>query len=199
MSSGRYGRFANMTSQEVARWAFGALQRPTLRIVDTETTGRGPQWGGGVDELVEICITDGTGAVLLNTLVKPKGTMHPDAAAKSGITDALLATCAPFSAIAEQVRGHLESTHVIIYNAAYDMGLIAAAFKACGQVTPTYEIRCAMHAYHKFSGRPAQQRWARLDAACQAEGITPQSDAHRALSDCLSTLALLQRMAERAP
>jgi hypothetical protein len=37
------------------------------------------------------------------------------------------------------------------------------------------------------------------DAAAQAEGIMPQGDAHRALGDCLNTLALLRRMAEHVP
>lgn len=197
MASGRYGSFAEMTVEQVARWAWGALKRPTLRIVDTETTGRGPKWGGGVDELVEICILDGSGTVLLNTLMKPSGTMHPDAAAKSGITDAMLATCAPFSSVAEQVRDHLDGKHVVIYNAEYDTKLIAAAFMACGQVIPTYQARCAMLAYHKFSGRSAWTKWAKLEEACQAEGIIPQGTAHRALGDCLSTLALLRNMAQR--
>src|SRR5260370_27182414 len=102
-----------MTAERVGGWAGSAVQRPTLRMLDTETTGRGPRWGGGVDELVEICIVDGNGAVLLNTLMKPKGTMHPDAAAKSGITDAMLAPCAPFSAIAGQVREFLQGKDVV--------------------------------------------------------------------------------------
>src|SRR5260370_20820368 len=195
MTIGRYGSFADMTTEQVALWARGALQRPTLRILDTETTGRGPRWGGGVDELVEICIVDGNGAVLLNTLMKPKGTMHPDAAAKSGITDAMLATYAPFSAIAGQVREFLQGKDVVIYNAEYDTALIAAAFTSCGQVAPAYQSRCAMLAYHKFCGRPAWERWAKLDVACQAAAITPQGDAHRALGDCLSKLALFRVMA----
>jgi DNA polymerase-3 subunit epsilon len=199
MTSGRYGSFAEMTVEQVARWARGALNRPTLRIVDTETTGRGPKWGGGVDELVEICILDGSGTVLLNTLVKPQGTMHPDAAAKSGITDAMLATCAPFSSISEQVCDHLDGKHVVIYNAEYDTGRIAEAFRACGRAAPPYQARCAMLAYHKFSGRPAWTKWAKLEEACQAAGITPQDNAHRALGDCLSTLALMQHMADRNP
>jgi DNA polymerase-3 subunit epsilon len=197
-TGGRYGSFAEMTAEQIALWALGALRRPTLRIVDTETTGRGPRWGGGVDELVEICIIDGRGVVLLNTMVKPRGTMHPDAAAISGITDAMLATCVPFSAIAEQVRDHLNGKHVVIYNEEYDTGLIATTFRACGQVAPTFQSRCAMLAYHKYSGRPAWNKWARLDEACKAEGITPHGNAHRALGDCLSTLALLRRMAEHA-
>ena len=198
-ATGRYGSFADMTTEQVALWAWGALKRPTLRILDTETTGRGPQWGGGIDELVEICIVDGNGAVLLNTLVKPNGMMHPDAAAKSGITDAMLAPYAPFSAIAGQVRESLQGKNVVIYNADYDVPLIAAAFTSCGQVEPTYQWRCAMRAYHKFSSRLAREPWAKLDVACQAAGITPQGDAHRALGDCLSTLALLRLMADHAP
>jgi DNA polymerase III subunit epsilon len=191
-TSRQYGNFANMTPQEVARWAFSALQRPSLRIVDTETTGRGPNWGGGEDEIVEICILDANGRALLNTLVQPYDTMHPDAAKKSGITDSMLEECAPFSAIADQVRNQLNGKDVVIYNADYDEPLIAAAFTACGQAVPTYEVRCAMLAYHTFSGRHARrEKWAKLDVACRAEGITNQGNAHRALGDCLSTLALL--------
>src|SRR5260370_41154751 len=93
-----------MTAERVGGWAGSAVQRPTLRILATETTGRGPRGGGGVDEIVEICIVDGNGAVLINTLVKPMGTTHPDAAAKSGITDSMLSPCAPFSAVARRVR-----------------------------------------------------------------------------------------------
>jgi DNA polymerase-3 subunit epsilon len=199
MAIGQYGSFADMTPERVAGWARSALQRPILRILDTETTGRGPRWGGGVDELVEICIVDGNGKVMLNTLVKPNGTMHPDAAAKSGITDTMLSACAPFSAIAGHVRGLLNGKDIVIFNADYDVPLIAATFKACGQVAPTCQWRCAMLAYHKFSGRPAREKWAGLDAACRETGIPPQGDAHRALGDCLSTLALLRRMAEHAP
>lgn len=199
MTSGRYGSFADMPPERVGLWARSALKRPTLRILDTETTGRGPKWGGGVDELVEICIVDGNGIPLLNSLVKPKGTMHPDAAAKSGITDAMLTTCAPFSAVAEQVRDLLQGMDVVIFNAEYDTGLLAAAFKACGQAAPTYQVRCAMLAYHRFSGRSEWDRWVGLDAACREAGVPPQGNAHRALGDCLSTLALLQCMAERAP
>lgn len=198
MTSGRYGSFANMTPEQVAVWARSALKRSTLRILDTEATGRGPRWGGGVDELVEICVVDAAGTVLLNTLVKPKGTMHPDAAAKSGITDAMLATCTPFSSLAEQVRGLLEGKDVVIFNAEYDTKLIDAEFKACGQVAPTYQVRCAMLAYHKFSGRPAWERWVGLDAACREAGALSQGTAHRALGDCLNTLALLRCMADRA-
>ncbi len=196
MTIGRYGSFADMTPERVAGWARSALQRPTLRILDTETTGRGPRWGGGVDEIVEICIVDGNGAVLLNTLVKPMGTMHPDAAAKSGITDAMLAPCAPFSAVAGRVRDLLNGKAAVIFNADYDVPLIAAAFKACEQAAPTCQWRCAMLAYHTFSGRLARDKWVGLDVACQEAGISPQRDAHRALGDCLSTLALLSRMAD---
>lgn len=197
MASGRYGRFANMTPEQVTVWARGALKRPTLRILDTETTGRGPRWGGGVDELVEICIIDANGTVLFNTLVKPKGTMHPDAAAKSGITDSMLMECVPFSAVAGQVHDALQGKDVVIFNVEYDTELIAAAFKACGQAAPTYEARCAMLAYHRFSGRQEWDRWVGLDAACREAGVTLQGSAHRALGDCLSTLALLRCIAHQ--
>lgn len=195
MTSGRYGRFAAMTPEQVAAWARSALKRPTLRILDTETTGRGPRWGGGVDELVEICIVDANGVALFNKLVKPNGTMHPDASTKSGITDSMLTECVPFSAIAREVHHALEGKDVVIFNSEYDMELIATAFRACGQVAPTYTARCAMRAYHRFSGRQARDRWVGLDVACREAGVASEGAAHRALGDCLSTLALLRYMA----
>src|SRR5690242_11499372 len=141
-----YGAFAGMSPATVARWAQGALARPDLRILDTETTGQ--KWAGGRDEIVEICILDRSGTALLNTLVRPEGCVHPDAAAKSGITDDLLTSAPRFSEIARQIAEHLEGKAVVIFNAEYDHPLLAAEFARCGQGSPAYTARCAMRAYH---------------------------------------------------
>ncbi len=191
-----YGSFADWSPEKVALWARGALARPDLRILDTETPGQA--WAGGTDEIVEICIIDREGTPLLNTLVWPEdGRMHPDAAAKSGITDELLAEAPCFSELAGQVAEQLQGKAVVIYNAAYDAPLLQEAFGSCGQAIPTYEVRCVMLAYHAFCGRAPSERWWGLERACRYEGIS-MTNVHRALGDCLATLALLQRMAERA-
>lgn len=200
MSSARwpYGNFASMSPEFVARWARSALNLPQLLIVDTETTGHGPPWDDETAEIVELCIIDHTGAVLLNTLVKPHGQMHPTAAAKTGISQVQLAESPAFSTIADQVIRLLQGRSVVIYNAEFDNKLLHEEFERCGRATPIYEIRCAMLAYHAFRRRRNSDRWVGLAKACSEEGIT-LTHAHRALGDCQATLALLRHMATYAP
>jgi hypothetical protein len=60
-----------------------------------------------------------------------------------------------------------------------------------------------MHAYSKFYGEPSQKahededgyRWQSLAKAAAQQSIAIEGQAHRALSDCLTTLAVLKRMA----
>jgi DNA polymerase-3 subunit epsilon len=191
-----YGAFASMSPAEIAGWARSALARPSLRILDTETTGHGPPWDNERCEIVEICIVDAEGMPLLDALVRPDGRMHPDAAAKSGITDALLADAPRFSALAERVVEELRDKDVVIYNARYDDPLLRESLRACGHAEPEYTVRCAMQGYMAFRGH--RRRGYGLAAACSDEGIAV-TDAHRALGDCLATLALLRRMAARVP
>lgn len=197
-----FGRFDAMSRAQVVAWARKALSLPNLVILDTETTG---QWigSGGQDEITEICLIDRNGTPLINTLVRPDGAIHPDAARISGITDDMVADAPRFEDLSQAISNLVEGRGVIIYNARYDAPLLQASFQQSGMTLPPCEIRCAMLAYAAYRQTPGRRRgeyaWHKLTSACAYEHIIPSHQAHRALGDCLATLDLLRCMANGAP
>lgn len=103
----------------------GALLRYlSYELWTLKTNGHGQPWDNEPAEIVEICIIDSTGAPLLNTLVKLSGTIHPEAAAKSGINHDLLQDAKPFSELAHQIAQLLYGKAVVIYDAEFDDSLL---------------------------------------------------------------------------
>ncbi|MBF6590989.1 MAG: 3'-5' exonuclease [Ktedonobacterales bacterium] len=188
----RRNRFKGMTPAEVAAWARMTLALPNLLVLDTETTGQRET------EITEIGVLDGQGAPVLHTLVRARGHIHPTVAALTGITDAMLIGAPRFADLAPAVARLLRESVVLIYNASYDCGVLAAEFARIPAPLPSYEPHCAMLAYAAYRNVPNRlgygQRWHSLGNACAYEGITHQ-EAHRVLGDCQATLALLRRMA----
>lgn len=193
-----YGHFENVSRNFTAAWARKALSLPNLVILDTETTGQ--SWHGGIDEIVEICMIDRAGTSLINTLVRPKGLIHPEASRVSGITNEMVAEAPSFDLLAEATANMLRGRGVIIYNAAYDAPLLQFELERCGVGFPTCDIRCAKLAYAAYRQVPGVRRgeykWHKLTDACAHERIVPRQKAHRALADCLATLDLLYCMAK---
>ena len=92
---------------------------------------------------------------------------------------------------------------IAVYNASYDVRLIRQTDAIWG-VSPTLkpgDIRkfvCAMRAYAEFYGQKSDRggyRWQKLAAAAEQQGIKIEGTAHRALSDCLTTLGIIKAMA----
>lgn len=194
-----YGRFGDMNRARVAAWARKALSMPNLVILDTETTG---QWRNGHDEIVEVCLIDKDGVPLLNTLVRPDGSIHPEAMRISGITEAMITGAPRFQELAPAISNLIAGCGVVIYNAAYDAPLLRAEFQHCGMELPQCEVRCLMLAYAAYRQIPGRRvgeyKWHSLANALTHERITPTHQAHRALGDCLATLELLRQMANGA-
>ena len=158
-----------------------------MLILDTETTGL-----HGNAEIVQIGIIDLSGAVLLDTLVKPTRPISRDASAIHGITDAKVADAPTFADLAPQLRELLSGVTVVIYNAAFDERMLEQSAQA-HQLTyevPIFagEYTCAMEPYSTWCGDwssyHGSYRWQRL----------PGGD-HSALGDCRACLAVLKRMA----
>lgn len=104
-------------------------------IFDTETTGL----DGRLDRIIEIgCLelidhfpTGRTYHVYIN----PDGrTVHPDALAVHGITDAFLADKPRFADIAEELNAFFDGAVLIAHNATFDIGFINAEFERVGLV-----------------------------------------------------------------
>ncbi len=174
--------------ERAADWARQMLADPTVVILDTETTGLGPD-----AEIVQIAVIDAAGITLLDTLVRPTRSIPPDATRVHGITDAMVAEAPTFAELAPLLYSLIGGRRVVIYNASYDMRLLrqtAVATKA-GK-WPGLTADCAMNAYSEWVGDWSEYhgnyRWQRL----------PGGD-HSALGDARATLAVLRVMAATWP
>lgn len=165
-------------------WAKSILADPGAVILDTETTGLGCD-----DEIIEIAVVDISGAILLNTLIAPTCAIEPGASAVHGITGRDLANAPSWPDIHDRVAGILRSaSRVVIYNAAFDVRMLNQTGERYGLDTlDSGAYQCAMHWYAQFLGDwsdyHGDYRW------------QPLAGGHRALGDCLATLAVIQSMA----
>ncbi len=80
---------------------------------------------------------------------------------------------------------------VLAYNSDYDQRILKQSAVRHGLEMPQVNWQCVMKHYAQLR-RLAQ--WVKLDAAARTEGVRSTKPAHRALSDCRTTLKLLQRV-----
>lgn len=167
-------------------------------IIDTETTGLGP-----TDEIVEISAIDCEGNVLLDTLVHPVGEISPEAQAVHHITEDQLADAPYFNHVLPDLQGITHNRTVVMFNSAFDARLIMQSARMHGFPGPRISPHCAMVNYARFHGEWDHQRdryrWQSLEKAAAQMGVQVDGNAHRALTDCRTTLALIQAMAAFRP
>lgn len=183
-------------------WARAILAAPDQwAILDTETTDRHRN-----SDVIDIALIDPTNHVLYTSLVRPTKPIHPEVVAKTRITDAQVARAPEFTTVYQRIRPILDSRHLLIYNAEFDIDFILKPQIAqqCGtDWTPT-QAECLMLAFGEYYGErygprsrhPGEYVYWRLEDACQRMGVATGSQAHRALPDCRLSLALLQAMAK---
>lgn len=165
-------------------------------ILDTETTGLDDR-----AEIVEISIINESGCVLLDTLVKPFRPIPIEATAIHGITNDMVATAPSWAAIHNQVAEIVANKPLVIYNADYDLRLMAQTAAQYGRNPIEAETGCAMLAYAEFYGDwneyKGSYRWQRLTNAAAQQGVVIDGQAHRALADVKMTLGVIKAMAVR--
>lgn len=154
---------------------------------DVETTGLNPQLG---DRVCEVGIVVAQGEQILETyasLVNPLRPISPGAAAVNGLTDELLRDQPTFAEIADEVIGRLHGQIVVCHNAPFDLGFLQSELNRLGrtwqprQVIDTLQLA---RQYFRFASNS-------LGAVAAALGIAVH-DAHRALSDALTTYRVFQ-------
>ena len=167
-------------------------------ILDTETTGLDE-----TAEIIEISIIDCYGNTLLDTLVRPVNRFGDEAIAVHGISNDQVKDAPAWADVYSQFCQIIKDRTVVIYNSAYDTRLVNQTCELHGLWYPIINAHCAMKAYAKYYGewddRRGNYRWIGLERAAAIEGIGLTGNAHRALTDCQTTLALVERMAEYQP
>jgi DNA polymerase-3 subunit epsilon len=165
--------------------------------LDTETTGTGPN-----DNILEIAVIDHDGVVLVDTLVKPVGAIHPDALRIHGIHEAMLEEAPQWREVWVEVNKVMTGRLVGIYNAEFDLRMMQQSHTRNWMrwVQPEgMQAFCIMKLYAQFNGewnsRRGNYRWQSLEAAGRQCGI-PLPNSHRAKEDTLLTRAILEYMAK---
>ncbi|MFD9850546.1 3'-5' exonuclease [Streptomyces parvus] len=192
----------------VREWARQVIAAPhEYAILDTETTGLESDAA-----VVEISITDGTGTVLLDTLVHPGRPIPEDATAIHGITDQEVSQAPRFGAILPRITAALQGRKVIIYNREFDTSVLVyeldrhhqeqtPALPGTDEWSPPLRhpaaaewmaeqqwSRCAMDAYAVHVGE-----WSTYWGGWRWQGL---NGGHRALSDCRTVIDRIKEMAE---
>lgn len=164
--------------------------------LDTETTGTHQ-----TAEIVEICLVDHAGQILLDSLVKPHGKIPPQATQIHGITNAIVQDAPTWPDIWPRVQAILANRSVGIYNAEFDLRLMKQSHRQARKAWPGIEARvfCIMKLYARFYGdwNPVHHdyRWQSLENAGRQCGLT-LPNTHRAKDDTLLARAVLHYMAD---
>ncbi len=162
--------------------------------LDTETTGTHK-----TAEIVEICLVDHDGGVLLDSLVKPGRQIPRDVIQIHGISNAMVQDAPTWPEIWPRVQATLAGRCVGIYNASFDLRLIKQSHRqshmAWQAVGATYF--CIMKLYAEFYGDWNDYRrsysWQSLEKAGQQCGLA-LPNTHRAKADTLLSRAILRHM-----
>jgi DNA polymerase III subunit epsilon len=159
-------------------------------FLDTETTGLAQN-----DEIIEICIIDHEGAVLVDTLVKPTRSIPLEAVRVHGISDLMVADAPVWPDVWPVVDNALRGRYIGIYNADFDVKMMRQSHWRYSMPWEFSRARVfdVMKLYADYTGA---QRWVSLEAAGRQCGID-LPNAHRARADTLLLRAIVQYIASR--
>ncbi len=183
--------FQIMSPTEIAQ-ATADLLRDGCVLIDLETTGLDDN---PAVEAVEVAVVSHRDETLLNTLIKPRNPIPPDASAIHGIRNSDVSFSPTFPEVYPDLVRLLNGQIVVSYNYTFELNILRAVCRQHGlaELAPR-EWWCAMRAYAAFRQK---ERYVALGQACKAESVQV-INAHRAAADCHMTLYLLQKMAAEA-
>ena len=173
------------------QWAVERLADPNTVILDVETTGilsKDPN-----TEIVQLSLVNMAGRPVLNMMLKPDRPMGQEVQAIHGITNEMVQDKPFFLQVAKVISSYLEGKHVVAYNADFDIALLMHLFDKYQEPRPKItKASCCMDQYSAWVGEWSKKKndvkWQKLP---NLSGLP----SHDALSDCLSTLKIMQKMA----
>lgn len=184
-----------INSMRLAERDLSALPEMLTVYLDTETTGLRGRFG---DEIVELCICNDLGEVLINTLVRPSAkTEWPDAQEIHGIDPTEVIGAPTLADLMPAVLNAIRGKRVVIYNSAFDTVFFPAG------TFDSSEVQCCMLRFAKFLGEWNDYfnnwRWHKLTEAAEHVGYDLTGSAHRALPDVLATRSVWHWLQAGAP
>jgi DNA polymerase III epsilon subunit-like protein len=164
-------------------------------FIDTETTGTGPN-----AEVIEIAVVNTEGAVVYESLVKPRGKIEDAAMRVHGITADSLQDAPSWDGVWPMVESVLGQNIIGAYNSDFDVRLLKQTHQRYWMTwqIPDEQFFCVMKLYARFVGEWNRQRgsyrWHSLEEAgkqCQIR----LANTHHAKDDALLARAVFLYMA----
>ena len=157
-------------------------------FLDTETTGL-----QSTAEIIEICILDREGAVVVECLIRPRKPVPLDVTRVHGISDEMVRSAPTWLHVWPQVEAALRGRPVGIYNAEFDLRMFQQTHQANGLPwrPPQMQVFDIMKLYSDFTGA---LKWQKLEEAGRQCGI-PLRNTHRAKDDTLLAIEIFKFIA----
>jgi DNA polymerase-3 subunit epsilon len=186
------GQHLQSTPPSPQQWARSLLEKRPL-VLDTETSGLEAS-----HEVIELALVEIDGTAVLNTLIQCQGEIPADAARVHGITKAMLSSAPAFPEVWEKLLPY-QDREIIIYNAAFDIPLLAQTAARYQIILPRLKSHCLMIQYLAYvagaqNNGNLRESYRSLEAACHHFGVAVGG--HRALSDAQAARAVLCHLAE---
>ncbi len=181
----------NSAKQSAKQWAVDRLADPNTVIIDLESTGILRQDPN--TEIVQLSVINTAGRPILTMMLKPDRPMGEEVQAIHGITNEMVQDKPFFLQVAKVISAYLEGKHVVAYNADFDIALLMHLYDKYQEPRPKLAAAsCAMDQYSAWVGEWSKKKndvkWQKLP---NLSGMA----SHDALSDCISTLKVMQKMA----
>lgn len=181
--------------QEVIEWAHSLMQKDFV-VLDTETTNL-PANGG---EVIQIGIAGKNGGVLINSLIKPKGTISPEAEAIHKIGYKMLEDKPTFAEVYPLLMEVMAGKLIVAFNSPFDNAIFNHSCDLYGLAKPDVEWVDAMIPCAKYRGElryDGSYKWPKLIHMHQLLCSHIKHSAHDALEDVLMTLEVIQALADK--
>lgn len=163
-------------------------------ILDTETTGV-----SGEDRVVELSIIDTEGTCVYSCMFNPGMPMPEEASAVNGITDEMLADKPTFAMQAPSIAMILRGKRIAGWNVPFDARMLRNEFIRLGMPEPWSSEWDAMDWFAARNGIAPKRNGTHYCKLIQAKEMMGLGDSqqHRALGDCLDTLAVINASRNR--
>ena len=166
-------------------------------VIDTETTGL----ESDIDEILQLSIIDGTGAVIFNSYFRPeKAERWDDAEAVNGISPDMVRNAPRISEKISEINDILTRAETIIgYNTRFDTDFLESSGVTLPDVL--YEDVMLMFApiYGEWHDYYGNFKWQRLTTAAAYYSYTWDGAAHDSCADCKATLFVYRQIISGAP
>lgn len=159
-------------------------------IIDTETTGLGSN-----AQIIELAIIDHLGKTIFDQRFKPTVDIEPRAEEIHGISMDDLLDKPSWPDKVEEIKKILLSKPVVIFNADFDLGMLASttiSFSLDADWIEKINYHCAMYLSAKAFGATNRYGSISLATAAGHANVQWQGDAHNASADALATLEVLK-------